>query len=171
MSDAHKIKVKNHLADLMRQPGGRSVIEALRGAEARVERTKGVFLDALDRSIARMETASPLLDETPTGAAATEIYKAANDMIAMAGVVGYPALDEVAHGLCDLIDVLRVEGWSDQAIKVHVDSMHLLRALRPEDDVARERVLDGLRKVWTRFGVESRRAPDAARAESPKATS
>jgi len=158
MSEAHKIKVKNHLADMMRQPGGRSVIEALRGAEARLDRNKGQFLEALDRSISRMEVAGPQLNEAPNGAAATEIYQAANDMIAMAGVVGYPALDEVAHGLCDLIDVLRIEGnWNDQAIRVHVDAVQLLRGLRPEDEIAREKVLEGLRKVWTRFGVEIRR--------------
>lgn len=163
MTEAHNIKVKNRLGELMRQPGGRSVIEALRGAEKRIEKNHDMFLGALDRSLARMESAAGALDATPNAKAADEIYQAANDIIAMAGLVGFQSLDELAHGLCDLIDVLRAEGvWSDQAIKVHVDSALLLRGLRPEDEAARERVLDGLRKVWARFGVESRAGGTAA---------
>jgi len=159
MSEPHTIKVKNRLGDLMRQPGGRSLMEALRGAEKRVDKNRDMFLGALDRSIARMEAAAAKLNETPDAEAATEIYKASNDIIAMAGLVGFSALDELAHGLCDLIDALRADGvWSDQAIKVHVDSAVLLRGLRADDEAARERVLDGLRKVWSRFGVESRKA-------------
>jgi chemotaxis protein histidine kinase CheA len=157
MTDVTNIKVKNRLGELMKQPGGRSVIDALRGAEQRVDRHKDQFLAALDRSIDRMEAAGAKLDETPNAAAAVEIYQAANDMIAMAGLVGFETLDEVAHGLCDLIDVLRAEGaWSDQAIKVHIDAVLMLRASAPQDTLARERVLEGLRKVWARFGVEAR---------------
>lgn len=162
MTEAHNIKVKNRLGEMMRQPGGRSLTEALRGAEKRLERNHGEFLAALDRAIARMEAGAAGLNETPNAPAATEVYQAANDMIAMADLVGFAALDELAHGLCDLIDVLRADGvWSDDAIRVHVDAVQLLRGLAPDDDVARERVLEGLRKIWVRFGVEIRRGEPA----------
>ncbi len=154
MSEAQTIKVKNRLGELMRQPGGRSVVDALRGAEHRVDKNRDTFLKALDEAIGRLEAAGA---QGEPSAQATVLYAAANDMIAMAGLVGFEALDEVAHGLCDLIDVMRAEGtWSDQAVRVHVDSVTLLRGLNPNDEIAREKVLDGLRKVWTRFGVEPR---------------
>ena len=155
MTEAHNIKVKNRLGELMRQPGGRSVIDAIRTAESRVEKNRDTFVVALDRAIGRLEAAGAGLTEQQDPQRTAEIYAAANDMIAMAGLVGFQALDEVAHGLCDLIDVLRAEGaWSAGAIKVHVDSVLLLRGLRPQDELAREKILDGLRQVWIRFGVE-----------------
>lgn len=155
MTEAHNIKVKNRLGELMRQPGGRSVIDAIRTAESRVEKNRDTFVVALDRAIGRLEAAGASLTEQQDPQRTAEIYAAANDMIAMAGLVGFQALDEVAHGLCDLIDVLRAEGaWSAGAIKVHVDSVLLLRGLRPQDELAREKILDGLRQVWIRFGVE-----------------
>jgi chemotaxis protein histidine kinase CheA len=154
LTDSRNIKVKNRLGELMRQPGGRSAIEALRGAEKRLDKISDDLLRGLDRCIARMETAAGQLTDPPDDKPVTEIYRASNDMIAFAGLVGFNSLDEVAHGLCELIDTFRAENqWSDQAIRVHIDAVQLLRGLSKDDNEARERVLDGLRKVWSLFSV------------------
>lgn len=168
MTESKNIKVKNRLGDLMRQPGGRSLVEALRGAQKRIEKISPDLLAGVDRSIARMEKAAASLGDSPDAPAVTEIYQAANDIIALAGLVGYPALDEVAHGLCELIDAFRAEGvWHDQAIRVHIDAVQLLRGLRADDKAACDKVLSGLRAVWLRFGVRQppEPAPEAPAAE------
>ncbi|MDR3506270.1 MAG: hypothetical protein P4L64_00055 [Caulobacteraceae bacterium] len=161
MSQGRNIKVKNRLGPLMSQPGGRSVVEALRGAEKRMDKIKDECLEALDRSIARLDQAAAKLVEPADPATVTEIYQASNDMIAMAGLVGFESLDEVAHGLCEMIDVFRAQQTcSEEAIRVHVNAVQLLRGMSKEDSAAREKVLSGLRKVWVRLGV--REAPAGA---------
>ncbi len=164
VTEGRNIKVKNRLGELMRQPGGRTLMEALRGAEKRLDKISDELLVGVDRCIARMEAGAAKLSDSPDDQAVSDIYQAANEMIAMAALVGFKSLDEVAHGLCELIDAFRAEGlWSDQAIRVHVDAAQLLRGLAKDDEAGRERVLDGLRKVWVRFGVrQPLPAPEAA---------
>ena len=171
MTESRNIKVKNRLGELMRQPGGRSAVEALRGAEKRLDKISDDLLRGLDRHIARMEAAAGKLGDSAQDKSVTEIYQAANDMIALAGLVGFNALDEVAHGLCELIDAFRAEDqWSEQAIRVHVDAVQLLRGLPKDDEAARERVLAGLRLVWSRFGVRQPPPPPPAEAEAAPAS-
>ncbi|QUD85990.1 hypothetical protein [Phenylobacterium montanum] len=160
MNQGHNIKVKNRLGEMMRQPGGRSVIEALKGAQKRLEKLSPDLLKSLDKAIARLDAGASALHDPPDEKALSEVYQASNEIIALAGLVGYAPIDEVAHGLCELIDAFLTEGqWNDQAIRVHIDSAQLLRTLPPTDKDARERVLDGLRKVWNRFGVRQPAPP------------
>ncbi len=157
------IKIKNRLRELMQQPGGRSVVEALRGAEARLGKIKDQCLDGLDELIARMAAAAAELDGSADPRLVAEIYQASNDVITIAGLVGYPSLDEVAHGLCELIDRFRAEGrWSAPALRVHIEAMQVLRGLSSSDDSGCERVLTGLRQVWSRFGLNESEPPQKA---------
>jgi len=160
------MKVKNRLGEMMRQPGGRSLVEALKGAEKRLEKLSPDLLKGLDRAIARLEAGAAQLADPPNEKALAEVYQGSNEIIALAGLVGYAAIDEVAHGLCELIDAFTAEGqWNDQAIRVHIDAVQLLRALPQGDKAGREQVLDGLRKVWNRFGVRQPAAPPPAAPE------
>lgn len=162
MTEARKIKIKNRLGDLMRQPGGRSVQEALQGAQKRMDKISDQVRSGLDQSIARMDAVAGRLTSVPDDAALTEIYRAANDMIAVAALVGFKSIDTVAHGLCDLIDVFRAESlWSEQAIRVHVDAVLLLRSLPKADEAGQGQVLAGLEQIWSRFGVRQAAEPAA----------
>ncbi len=151
---------------MMRQPGGRSLIEALKGAEKRLEKISPDLLRGLDAAIARLETGALGLGDPPNEKALAEIYQGSNEIIALAGLVGYASIDEVAHGLCELIDAFLAESqWNDKAIRVHIDAVQLLRAMPKDDKAGRERVLDGLRQVWNRFGVRQPPTPPAATSE------
>jgi hypothetical protein len=83
-------------------------------------------------------------------------------MITVAALVGFKSIDTVAHGLCDLIDVFRAERlWSEQAIRVHVDAVLLLRSLPKADEAGQSQVLAGLEQIWSRFGVRQAAEPAA----------
>ncbi len=160
MTEGRNIKVKNRLGELMRQPGGRSLVEALRGAEKRLDKISPDLLKGLDRAIARIEAGASALGDPTDEQALAEVYQGSNEIIALAGLVGYAPIDEVAHGLCELIDAFLAEGqWNDQAIRVHITSVQLLRSLPKDDRDGRDRVVDELRKVWARFGVRQPAPP------------
>lgn len=166
MTQGHNIKVKNRLGEMMRQPGGRSLVEALKGAEKRLDKLSPDLLKGLDRAIAKLDAGAASLGDSPNEKALSEVYQASNEIISLAGLVGYAPIDEVAHGLCELIDAFLTEGqWNDQAIRVHIDAVQLLRALPAADKDGRERVLDGLSKVWNRFGVRQPAPPPPPAAE------
>ncbi|QUD89190.1 hypothetical protein [Phenylobacterium montanum] len=155
-TDRNSIKVKNRLRELMQQPGGRSVVEALRGADQRLGKIRDQCLDGLDRSLARMTTASQALGQPPSPDLIDEIYASANEIIMVAGLFGFEALDEPAHGLCELIDRFR-DGlpWSTEAIQVHVAALQLMRGLDKADEAEVRRVSLALREVWVHFGLIS----------------
>lgn len=166
MTEGRNIKVKNRLGEMMRQPGGRSLVEALRGAEKRLDKISPDLLKGLDQAIAKLDAGVSAVGNPPNERALAEIYQASNEIITLAGLVGYAPIDEIAHGLCELIDAFLAEGqWNDQAIQVHIDAVQLLRSLPKTDTAGRERVVDGLRKVWSRFGVRQPLPPPPTEAE------
>ncbi|MDR3508247.1 MAG: hypothetical protein P4L64_10155 [Caulobacteraceae bacterium] len=166
MTKARVIKLKNQLGELFKQPGGRTLSEAVRGAEARLERIGGDCLEAMDDALGRL-TSVTIHDSAGPDEGATDIlYRASNDIIGMAGLTGHADLGEVARGLCDMIDGYRAgEPWLGGAVRLHIDAMRLLRNLDLKSHAARLKVLNGLRAVWARLdkrAAQLARAPGAA---------
>ena len=145
MSSARLFKVENRLSKVMGQPGGRSLMEALRSAQARVEAVR-------ERSIARIAIITgQLRDSAVQGRlgdrnATRELYRAANDIFALAGFFEMNALSEAAFSLCDLMIATEVGSalnWA--AVDLHVDAIAVLQTLKPEADAAK--LLAGLRAL------------------------
>jgi hypothetical protein len=141
--------IENRLAKLARQPGGKSIAEALKAAETRIEsvrdRCESSLMVKADQLVAvaagdRDAGAIPTLDR---------LYEISNAIFGVAGAYGFDALAEAACSLCDLVYRFRggeAVNWA--AVDVHVDGIRLLATGR---NVGADTVLEGLRKVRARF--------------------
>ncbi|HEX3367475.1 hypothetical protein [Phenylobacterium sp.] len=149
MSLARTFKVENRLAKIARSPGGKSIDEAVRGAEQRIESVRDQCVSALSTKADQLSA----LASGDRGAGAAEtmegLYNISNAIFGVAGVYELDALAEAACSLCDLLHGFRngePVNWS--AVDVHVDGIRLLATGRSEGAVS---VLAGLRQVRARF--------------------
>jgi hypothetical protein len=149
MSQAKVFQVENRLAKLARQPGGKSIAEALRAAEVRIEAMR-------ERCEASLLVKAEALQEIARGdraAGATitldALYELSNAIFGIAGTYGYTALADAACSLCDLVYGFRGgEAINWGAVDVHVDGIRLLATGKAAGS---ESVLAGLKKVRARF--------------------
>jgi hypothetical protein len=149
MSVARIFKVENRLAKIARSPGGKSIDEAVRGAEQRIESVREQCIAALATKADRL--AAEAAGDRGAGASETMegLYNISNAIFGVACVYELDALAEAACSLCDLLHGFRngePVNWS--AVDVHVDGIRLLAMGRFE---GAESVLAGLRKVRARF--------------------
>jgi hypothetical protein len=149
MSLARIFKVENRLAKIARSPGGKSVDEAVRGAEERIEAVRDKCVAALSTKADQLAALSA--GDRDAGAAETMegLYNTSNAIFGVACVYDLDALAEAACSLCDLLHGFRngePVNWS--AVDVHVDGIRLLATGHTEGAAS---VLAGLRKVRERF--------------------
>lgn len=142
--------VDNKLAQLAKTPGGRSVAEAVKAAEARVEAVRGASVATL------AVTAEQLAAAAATSRASPEptfdaIYEFSNAIYGVASTFQLNSLAQAAFSLCDIADSFRSgETVNWPAIDVHVDGIRLLSSLGEGAGAAGEEVLTGLRRVRDR---------------------
>lgn len=149
MSVARIFKTENKLAKIARLPGGKSIEEAVKSAEQRIESVRDKCVAALAGKAERL--AKIAAGDRAAGAAATltELYNTSNAIFGVACVYDLDALSEAACSLCDLVHGFRSgEPVNWQAIDVHVDGIRLLAAGYTE---GAESILAGLRRVKARF--------------------
>ncbi len=147
MNPARVFKVKNRLAQIVRVPGGKTVAEAVRKADSRIETLRESTVASFQDQVARLSQQAEVGRAQPD-TALKALYRTANDIFSLAGVFGYHGLGEAAYGLCDLAQRYGEEGpvnWP--AIDVHIDGIRLLAS--PDCDNV-EVVLQGLRDVRAR---------------------
>lgn len=145
---ARVFKVKNRLASVVALPGGRTVAEALRSADTRIESIRERCVSSLDGQIARL---GALAEQGPADPKATldGLYRISNEIFSVAGAFGLKPLCDAAYGLCDLIDIFRTEtepNWT--AVDVHVGAMRLLSTAKGQEA---EMIVEGLTKVRARY--------------------
>lgn len=149
MTAVRHIPYTNRLAKLIQAPGGKRIGDAIAEARANLDQIAEQCLGEIDRSIEAVQTAASAAERTPDSFEV--VYAASNHVVGLAGLFGRPELGAAAHSLCELLD--RSGAWeacSPVALKVHVDSLTLLRdpdQLSPEQ---RADILDGLVKVVAR---------------------
>lgn len=149
MTQPRVFQVENRLAKLARQPGGKTIAEALKAAEVRIESLR-------ERCEASLLEKAEALHKAAQGdrvGAATEtldaLYDLSNAIFGIAGTYGYTALADAACSLCDLVYGFRggdAINWG--AVDVHVDGIRLLAT---GQNAGSESVLEGLKKVRARF--------------------
>jgi hypothetical protein len=149
---AQVFEVENRLAKVARQPGGRTVDQAVKAAETRIEAVRDVSLASLIEKAEAMAqvAAAGRRGEHPKPFDA--IYDISNAIYGLAAGFGLTALAEAAFSLCDLADGFRSgEEPSWPAIDVHVDGVRLLATLGGGiGKEGAESILDGLRRVRAR---------------------
>lgn len=145
---ARVFKIENRLAKVIRLPGGRTMVDALRSATSRIESVRERCVASLDGQLVRLAGFAEQGRSGEAPAALDGLYRTANEIFSIAGTFDLRALSDAAYGLCDLVDGYRGEkpaSWS--AIDVHIDAMRLLASGAPIDGDA---VVQGLRLVRQR---------------------
>ena len=155
MSNVRFVFPKHRLAEVLRQPGGLPVSEALERAHANLELIKPSCRAELMELLEMAEACFAKLDQTYDDAGLVELYSLAVRGIGAGTVCGTPGVDEGLTSLCDLIDHLRTHQTYDRnAIGVNVRAWRLLTTPNlPAEGAAS--VLDGLRKVSKRYAEPS----------------
>jgi hypothetical protein len=151
MSSARFVFPKLKLEQLIREPGGVTVAEALTQANANLETIKPQCREELVALLDQAEAAY----EAGGGAVLTDLYGIAVRGIGAGAVCGAPDVDGALSSLCDLIDHLQAaEAMDRDALGVHVRSWRLLMDPHlPRPGAAA--ILDGLRKVSARFAAST----------------
>ncbi len=146
MSTVTFIPWKNQLADLVREPGGVKIVDALDQASKNLETIRESTLTAVDAQIEQIERLCADTGARPADAVKQQIYFLASDIHAVAGVFGLGELGEAALSLCDLVDRFRtLDRWNQAAVDVHLSSFRLLR--RPSPNTDRSAVIQNLRRL------------------------
>jgi hypothetical protein len=152
MTKVQVVAVENPLAKLARRPGGRTVEQALKAAEERVESVRDVSVAALADKAEQMAAAAAAARASGDPEAFGAIYDISNAIYGVASAFALHALAEAAFSLCDLADHFRSGGEPNwPAVDVHVDGIRLLAALREKAGAqGAESILEGLRRVRAR---------------------
>jgi len=155
MSAVKRIRVPNRLAAVVRKPGGKTIAEAVAGAEANLVAIRDDCVAAVDAILAAMVELSAVLKAMPTPQHLSKLYELADEMIGVAAIAHLPAVGTAAFSVCELVDAFTETGaWNWEAVAVHLNGLKLLRAMGDQiDEAAREQVLDGLRAVVRRVGT------------------
>jgi hypothetical protein len=139
---------RNPLADMIGQPGGITVGEALSRAGKRLEDLKEPALMRIDLALAELRATLEGLSVAPAEATLLRSYALANAIVGLSGPAQTAALSKGAYQMCDFIEILRNGGtWSRSAMDVHINALVGLRTLDDADAAGANAVLAGLRAV------------------------
>jgi hypothetical protein len=147
VSIVRKFQPEVRLKKLLAQPGGIRFASAIERADEIVEsmRDEGMRqIDAKIEKLASFGTDDESLDS---------VYQIANEVFAEAGMYGLSEISEVARNLCQLVSARKPDiSFPSQAIRVHTDSMRLLRSPTVAANAAmRKQVLEELRKLAEKY--------------------
>jgi len=151
-STARVFAVENKLSQIAREPGGRTIENAVRAAETRVESTRAASIASLVEKAEQMTALAAQGRASGDATTFDRIYDMSNVIFGLAGSFGLKPLAEAAFSLCDLADWFRGgEPANWPAIDVHVDGIRLLATLGDKAGAAgAESILEGLRRVRAR---------------------
>ena len=143
---------KNPLAEMIGQPGGITVGEALSRAGKRLENLKEPALQRIDLALAELRATLEGRNEVPSDEALSRGYALANSIVGMSGPAQRKALSKGAYQFCDLIEILRNGGrWTRSAMDVHLGALAGLRAIDDANEAEADAVLTGLRAVTNKL--------------------
>ena len=149
MSSVMIVPYENRLSKLVQEPGGLRVCDAIDQAQHNLESVRDECMHTVDERLAEIEALHAAAPKEPDEDAVERIYRAANDIHALAGVFGLAELGKAAFSLCELVDRLRVaHKWDGASVEVHLFALRLLR--HPDEHADRAAILDGLLKVTNR---------------------
>jgi len=162
MTSVRFVFPKPRLNELLRQPGGLPVAEALERAQKNLEAIKPTCVAELMALLELCEASYWNLKDAYDEPAVTELYSLAVKGIGAGEVCGVPPVDIALTSFCDLLDHLRtLKRYDHDAVGVHVRAWRLLMSAELPKAGA-EAILEGLLKVSRRYAGEARAAASAA---------
>jgi hypothetical protein len=139
-------------AKLVLQPGGATMEEAVRAAEANLASIHGMLVVEVEAALERVQTLGETLRDEPDGRALDRLYEEANALIGITGGPGLRALNQVCYSLCELIDRLQASRVGNApAVRIHLDSLRLLRPGTAEGEAEQDAMVSALRRVVQRI--------------------
>ena len=152
MSVVGKPGVKSSLADKMARPGGRTMAEAVRAADAGLDSHREAGMRSLAETLVRLEAACVARDED----ARATVYELAAAFADMAGFFDTGPLYAAAFSLCETSDRMTAAGcWQWPSVHVHVRALQLILASDCRPDEASRVLLEGLASVVARLPVQT----------------
>ena len=144
---------KPRLAQLLRQPGGTAVADAVQQAGAGLATLRTDCLSELKATLEQAEACAARATGAYDEAVATELYGIIAAQIGVPSVCGLASVDTALTSLADLLDYLKnKQAWDVNAVAVHLRAFRLLLAAEGRLDAAgAEAILQGLRKVSERY--------------------
>ncbi len=138
----------NSLARKMAEPGGRTMADAVRAADAGLESHREEGMRSLAETLARLEAACIAKDEE----AAALVYDLASAFADMAGFFDTGPLYTAAFSLCEASDRMTVGGcWQWPSVHVHVRTLRLILAADCRTSEESRLLLEGLASVLARL--------------------
>ena len=148
MTLVQKSGAKSSLADKMAKPGGRTMAEAVRAAEAGLDGHREEGMRSLAATLAALEAACAAREE----GAETRVYDLASAFADMAGFFDTGPLYAAAFSLCETSDRMIAGGcWQWPSVEVHVRAMRLILADGCEPTETSRLLLGGLATIVARL--------------------
>jgi len=151
VTEARTFKYKSNLSKQMSQPGGRSIHDAVRRADAALEGHRESGMLAVTTALGQLEEACRVRDNAAHG----EIYEKAAALLDMAGFFDTGPLYGAAYSLCEITDLMLASGaWAWPSVDVHVRALRLILADGCVEGETSAALLAGLRSVVARSRPE-----------------
>jgi len=152
MTSVRVFQIENQLAKVVKQPGGKTIEQAVTAAEGRIEAVRESCVAALAEKSEQLAALARAGRAGEDPKALDGLYDLANAVYGIAGAFELVPLAHAAFSLCDLADGFRGgEPVNWPAIDVHVDGIRLLATMGPAIGAAgAESILDGLKRVRAR---------------------
>lgn len=148
MSGGRKTPANSSLARKMAAPGGRTVAQAVREAEAGLDSHREDGMRAIAAALAKLEAGCAARDD----AAQAGIYERAAELADMAGFFETGPLYKAAFSLCEASDRMTESGvWHWPSIEVHVRALRRILSDGCREDDAARMMLAGLAGVLGRL--------------------
>jgi hypothetical protein len=152
MTTVRVFKTENPLAAVVRRPGGKTIEQAVKAAEVKLEAVREVSVAALADKADQLVALAGAGRRGEDAHALDKIYDLANAIYGIASAFELVPMAQAAFSLCDLADRFRGgEPANWPAIDVHADGIRLLATLGPNIGAAgAEAILEGLKRVRAR---------------------
>jgi len=158
VTEARAIKVRSALSRQLARPGGRTLAEAERLADAALQTHREDAVAELGALVSRLEA----ICADPTESGAGQVYGLAAGLVDVAGFFDTGAFYEAAYSLCELADSTSGrETWSWGAVEVHVQALRLLHGSGPGTGGG-DALVAGLRQVVAAVTAGPAEAPKSA---------
>jgi hypothetical protein len=149
MRKAKSIKHETRLSKEAFAPGGMTVADALRRADASLETMRGPCDATIDASLVKIETGFGPTATGRDGKGFDDLHRLASTIIDASIFAKDCEIDKAARALCQLTNLCKAQGaWDWIAVDLHIDALKLLRSVGATlGQGERDAVLDGLRQV------------------------
>jgi hypothetical protein len=141
-------KIKSTLAKQLERPGGRTIADAQRLAEAGLQSHRADIMADLGRLIGQLEDLC--VAAAPEGR--DRVYVLAAALVDLAGFFDTGPLYNAGYSLCELSDRMRAPApWSWPAVEVHVKALRLIHTGGCKAGAESDILLQGLGSVLGAF--------------------